>query len=100
MKTIDINAKECNSKGNSYFSARITLDYGLETQSYIVLPWQYGYGNAFEHRAFEELHKLGLISDKGFGNWFQLARDLGIIVRSNIDKQVTQKQVREWGTRS
>jgi hypothetical protein len=49
MKTIDINAKEWFDKvnGNSYFSAVITIDFGMPTQKEYRLPFQYGSGTAW-----------------------------------------------------
>ena len=40
IKTIDINAKEWRDKinGNSYFSAIITINYGLENEEKIEMP--------------------------------------------------------------
>lgn len=63
IQTIDINAYEWFDKvnGNSYFAAIIVLNYGLNTEKEIKLPFQYGYGDYYKHAAFKELEKQGLI---------------------------------------
>ena len=65
MKTIDINAKEWFDKvnGNSYFSARVTLDFGTDTQETFTLPFQYGYGDHYIDMANKALHEKGFIDD-------------------------------------
>lgn len=65
MKTIDINAKEWFDKvnGNSYFAAKITLNYGTDYAVTIKLPFQYGYGNHYEYMAVKELEKQQLIAN-------------------------------------
>ena len=49
LKTIDIKAKEWSDKinGNSYFSSDVTLNYGMDSQEVIKLPFQYGYGDQY-----------------------------------------------------
>ena len=49
LKTIDIEAKEWRDKinGNSYFSSDVTLNYGMDSQEIIKLPFQYGYGDHY-----------------------------------------------------
>lgn len=65
MKTIDLNARTWFDKvnGNSYFSALITLDYGLETEKEIFVPFQYGYGEQYEAQSVRELKKQGFLAD-------------------------------------
>jgi len=59
IKTIDIQAKEWFDKvnGNSYFSATICINYGLKSQTYLELPFQYGYGDHYVDQAFESIKK-------------------------------------------
>lgn len=63
MKTIDIKCLEWFDKinGNSYFSALVTVDFGLETEQIIKLPFQYGYGDHYIYQSIEELRKLNLL---------------------------------------
>ena len=60
LKTVDIEAFEHFDKinGNSYFSALVTLNSGLENEEIHAIPFQYGYGSQFEHEAKELLKKL------------------------------------------
>lgn len=63
VKTIDINAKEWFDKvnGNSYFSALVTVNYGMENEQTIKLPFQYGYGEHYVDIAARFLSNAGLI---------------------------------------
>ena len=49
IKSIDIQAKEWFDKinGNSYFSGRITLNYGTKTEKVLYMPFQYGHGEHY-----------------------------------------------------
>ena len=44
LKTIDIVAKQWRDtiNGNSYFSSKVTLNYGMNNEKIIELPFQYG----------------------------------------------------------
>jgi len=59
IKTIDVQAKEWFDKvnGNSYFSATVTINYGLPSVITIELPFQYGYGDHYKEMAFEAIKK-------------------------------------------
>ena len=60
LKTIDIEAKEWRDRiyGNSYFSSDVTLNYGMDNQETIKLPFQYGYGDQYYHASMEEVKNL------------------------------------------
>jgi len=92
MKTIDINAKEWFDKvnGNSYFSARVTIDYGMENEQSFILPFQYGYGDAYVYEALNELKQKGLLNDVSLNS----IRDAGIIVRSNIQRGCLKRELK------
>jgi hypothetical protein len=57
IKTIDVQAKEWFDKinGNSYFSANVTINYGLKNAISFYMPMQYGYGDHVNHVAFKEI---------------------------------------------
>ena len=63
IKTIRHEAKEWFDKinGNSYFSAKITINEGMKSQKVIKVPFQYGYGDHYNDMCFEELQKLNII---------------------------------------
>ena len=62
LKTIDIVAKQWRDviNGNSYFSSKVILNYGMNDEKLIELPFQYGYEEAY---LFESLQEV-----KGFAN--------------------------------
>lgn len=97
IKTIDVIGKEWFDKvnGNSYFSARITINYAMNDEKTIVLPFQYGYGDSYLDRAFEELKKLGIVN---INHWyFSQCKEQGIILRCYKIENCLKKDVKEWG---
>ena len=97
LKTIDVNAKEWFDKknGNSYFSAKITINYGNKySESFIHLPFQYGYGDHYNDMAFQELIKLGLIkNNKERQSYWQYYRDNNIIYRYSKQEDCKKKDL-------
>ena len=87
LKTVYINAKEWFDKvnGNSYFSGTVTLNYGMENQETIKMPFQYGYGNQYEHEAFRLIRERFPRSKWAMENR-QTLRERGIIIRSSIQE--------------
>jgi hypothetical protein len=59
IKTIDIQAREWFDKvnGNSYFSATVTINYGMPSVRSYNMPFQYGYGDHYVDQAKKELIK-------------------------------------------
>ena len=100
MKTIDINAKEWFDKvnGNSYFSARITLDYGMDSSKEIILPFQYGYGNHYIDMSGEELLNQGLIKVENFTPLWRSCRENNVILRTNKHENCLKRDVIKWGS--
>lgn len=104
IKTIDIQAKEWfdRANGNSYFSARVTLNYGLPDEKTICLPFQYGYGDHFNDVAGRELLRLGLVPLTQYGNGsveslWRYCRENGIVLRSNKQEKCLKRDVKGWG---
>ena len=64
VKTIDVIAKEWfdRANGNSYFSATVTINFGLKNAKQFTLPFQYGYGEQHVQEARELLIKEKLIN--------------------------------------
>ncbi len=91
VKTIDVNAKHWFDKvnGNSYFSAEIVTNYGQADAQTFVLPFQYGYGDAYIYASLSELNKRGLI---GATNTADL-REEGIILRNYIQKNCKKREL-------
>ena len=97
IKTIDVNAKEWFDRvnGNSYFSADITVNFGMKTEKHFTLPFQYGYGNHYEHQAFKELQKQGLVKpeDERTSYWGYY-RDHGIIYRHSKRENCLKRELK------
>lgn len=94
IKTIDIQTREWCDKtyGNTYFSARVTLDYGMSTERGFSIPFQYGYG---EHCHNTVLKKLFPDAPA----WEALSthcRGKGIILRSN-KADAKKREAKAWG---
>jgi len=96
IKTIDVNAKEWFDKvnGNSYFSAHVTINFGMKDQTGFYMPFQYGYGNHYEDMAFKELIKKGFIktNDKYHSRW-QYYQDNNIIYRHSKQENCRKRDL-------
>jgi hypothetical protein len=89
IKTIDITAKEWFDKvnGNSYFSAQVTLNYGLPNVKTIYLPFQYGYGDHAVDMSMRALVIQGIIKTNDRTRLWRYCEENNIILRHNkIDK--------------
>lgn len=53
IKTIDLEQLDWFDRvnGNTYFAARVTVNYGMKSERSFVLPFQYGYGSHCEGEA-------------------------------------------------
>lgn len=87
-KSLFIEGREWFDKvnGNSYFSARIWVD-GAQIA---ILPFQYGYGDQFQHEAQKKLLDLGWLPQAGKSNGlWSIAKELGFDYYSS--KSYTKK---------
>ena len=101
LKTIDINAKEWRDKinGNSYFSSDVTLNYGMQNEETIKLPFQYGYSDHYVYQSLREIQKLFPKS-----KWFkenllgkyQIQKEYKIIIRNNIKTNCLKRELNKW----
>ena len=98
VKTIDIEAREWFDKtyGNSYFSAQITINFGMKTEKRFKLPWQYGYGEHFVYEATKLLTEKGFIKDMRYG-FSTHCRDNGIILRTSKQQNCLKRDMVAWG---
>jgi hypothetical protein len=99
IKTIDVQAKEWFDKvnGNSYFSANVTINYGLENQQNIFLPFQYGYGSHYMDIAGQELLELKLVKKNDNNTFFQLwkyCQDNKIILRTSKRENCLKRELK------
>jgi hypothetical protein len=99
IKTIDIQAREWfdRANGNSYFSAQITTNFGMEDQKTYYLPFQYGYGDHYTYAAKQHLVELGVIdADDRTGLW-AWCKDNGVIYRYSKQEGCKQADCKAWG---
>ena len=103
IKTIDITTTTWWDKvnGNTYFSSRITLNYGMEDVKEIKLPFQYGYGSQDEQEAKAELIKQDILKIPNtctkFDALSMICRESGIIYRHTKIENCKKKEVKEYG---
>ena len=104
IKTIDVNAKGWFDKvnGNSYFSAVITLNYGMKTAKTITLPFQYGYGDHYLDMANQALDEAKLIKNPrlDYGGRLSLwhyCSDHNIILRYSKQTGCKKREVTRFG---
>lgn len=80
IKTIDVTVKDYTDKfGNTYFTGKITFDYGTDRAKTFVMPETYGYGSQYEYEALKVIcNNSDLISQ---GCLSTTCREYGIILR-------------------
>lgn len=99
-KTIDIQAKEWFDKtnGNSYFSARITINHGSRNQKEFTIPFRYGYGTQYLQDAKQELINRGYFNKvEDYCSLYTLCLMNDIVIRYNLIGKCKKKEVQEWG---
>ena len=103
LKTIDINAKEWHDKinGNSYFSSDVILNYGMNSQETIKVPFQYGYGDHYLYQSLREIQKLFPKSKwyrENLLGKYQIQDEYKIIIRNSIKTNCLKKELTKWKT--
>lgn len=113
IKTIDIQAKEWFDKinGNSYFSAIVTVNYGMAgellkehiyspseyyKEKTINLPFQYGYGEQYIQEAKAALTEHDYIYTLDNKALWTYCKDNDIILRTNIQKGCLKRDVKNF----
>lgn len=84
IKTIDVTAYEWPDRvnGNSYFAGKITVNFGMNTEKTVNIPFQYGYGDQYKHEAFKALQLHKLIPHQSIGEvYWGYYKDNDIIAR-------------------
>lgn len=97
IKTIDIQAKQWHDKvnGNSYFSGKVIVNYGMKNEKTFPMPFQYGYGEAYIQEAAAKLRDVG--TEIPFYAFTRFCRENRIILRSNIEKNCLKRDVKAFG---
>ena len=98
LKTIDINAKEWHDKinGNSYFSSDVILNYGMNSQETIKVPFQYGYGDHYIYQSLREIQKLFPKSKwykENLLGKYQIQKEYKIIIRNSIKTNCLKREL-------
>lgn len=93
IKTIDITAREWfdRANGNSYFSARAIVNYGMPNAQTVKVPFQYGYGDHYIEQSAQALESAGLINPQHYENGstealWQYCQRNRIILRTSKEK--------------
>jgi len=81
IKTIDIQGREWFDKtdGNSYFSARVTVNYGMKDAITFFIEFEYGYGDSYIYAAIKILQRCF----RNIPNSLWDMQQKGIIVRTS-----------------
>lgn len=102
VSTIDITALEWFDKanGNSYFAARVVVNYQLPGETTIILPFQYGYGDHYVSQAAQELDRTGIITlprykNGNVGSLWQYCKDQNIILRRTKHEKCKKRELKE-----
>ena len=98
LKTIDINAKEWHDKinGNSYFSSDVILNYGMNSQETIKVPFQYVYGDHYIYQSLREIQKLFPKSKwyrENLLGKYQIQDEYKIIIRNSITTNCLKREL-------
>lgn len=99
LHTIDVVAKEWFDKvnGNSYFSAQVTINFGMPDAETFAIPFQYGYESYYQEVAARELERRGIMPPNKVQLWqFCEASQPRIILRTSITP-AKKKEVISWG---
>ena len=93
IKTLDFSAKEWFDKanGNSYFSAKICVNFGLDSEQNFSLPMQYGYGETYKDECFNKVCEAYNIETKE--SYFSFCRMNNIILRYNKRENCLKKEL-------
>lgn len=93
IKTIDVNAKEWldAKNANSYYTAEITVDFGLPTQKNFYLSFRYGYGDQYVYESLVLLQNAGIISTR----YTSELRQNGVILRYSKKENCKKSELRK-----
>lgn len=89
VKTIDVQGRSWRDRtyGNTYFSARVTINYGMPDETILYIPFQYGYGDHYLDVAKQTLQTHGYLPT-GDGDYYgrltSTCSALNIILRYDI----------------
>ena len=96
LKTIDVQAYEWFDKvnGNSYFAGIVTVNFGMNDEQQIIMPFQYGYGSAYEHEAKAVLTANNFISPNYGQSLYTFCKENDIILRTSKKEKCKKSQLK------
>jgi hypothetical protein len=99
IKTIDVHAKEWFDRvnGNSYFSARVTINYAMPDEETLYIPFQYGYGDHYRDIAMKYLQNAGHIEASYMSRLWRYCDENKIIDRYSKEEKCLQRDVKTYG---
>jgi len=94
---IEVAAKEWLDKvnGNSYFSAVITMTFADKSEKQMVLPFQYGYGDHYQHEAKKHVCAF-LEIDPNSISMLQYRREMGWKTVEHIQTGCLKRNLEKW----
>ena len=97
INTIDIQAKEWidRKNANSYFSAVVTLNFGLDSEKSFNIPFQYGYEFQYISAAFRLLQIEEYIP-VNYNVLWKYCEDQNIEVRTSKKKNCLKSEVKNF----
>lgn len=100
VKTLDIQAKEWFDKvnGNSYFSAQVTINFGMADEKTIFVPFQYGYGDQYLTQSAHQLQMAGLLPDETIYSLTRWCRENNIELNYSKREKCLQRDVKAFGS--
>ena len=96
MRSVFVDGREWFDRvnGNSYFSARVFVD-GVEVAR---IPFQYGYGSAYEYAAAWALQDMGILPGiPGEGALWRMCEEGGFALYRSLQR-VTKRECVAWGS--
>lgn len=98
VKTIDINAKEWFDKknGNSYFAAKVTVNYGMKSERIFILPYEYGYGDYYIQAGHKKLIEENILPETRTILW-RYCKDNSIILRTSKQERCLKRELKAMG---
>jgi hypothetical protein len=94
IKTIDVNALEWLDRinGNSYLAAIVTLNFGLQDETRVNVPFTYGYGDHYITEARNALKNEGLIPNE-YHSLREFCKENNIILRNSITRNCKKRDL-------
>jgi len=100
LRSVIISSREWRDKtyGNTYYAARVMLNFGMDNAEEFYMDFRYGYGNQAEYDAIREIAKQLNVNFDGFNTFKNIYNNFGYYIK--VDTQITQnckkKDLKKW----